>query len=252
MKLEICCYSIDDIIVAAQSGADRIEFCAGRSDGGLTPSYGDLLQLSQLNLPIPIHPIIRPRGGDFYYSQSEINTMINDIKLVHDLNFAGVVFGALTLSATLDIENLTRLIEAAKGLSLTFHRAFDVCKNPLITLEQLHDLGFHRLLTSGQKNTALEGINLIEQLHNSSKNLIIMPGCGIKSANLQQFINIGISEFHSSATKTILSPMQHQNSDVSMSHTQNNESLRYTIDINEVQKMKYLIENTKSTYSINS
>jgi len=242
MKLEICCYSIDDVIIAQQNGADRIEFCAGRSDGGITPSYGDLLQLSQLNLTIPIHPIIRPRGGDFYYSQREINTMINDIKLVRELNFAGVVLGALTLEATLDIKNLTHLMRAAQGLSLTFHRAFDVCKDPLGTLKQLQDLGFNRLLTSGQKATAVAGIELIKQLNHCSKEVIIMPGCGIKSTNLQQFIDIGINEFHSSATKTVLSPMLHLNSDVSMSHTSSDESQRYILNFDEVQKMKKLIK----------
>ncbi|WP_392562552.1 copper homeostasis protein CutC [Orbus sturtevantii] len=241
MKLEICCYSIDDVMIAQQNGADRIEFCAGRSDGGLTPSYGDLLQLSQLNLAIPIHPIIRPRGGDFYYSQTEISTMIHDIELVRELNFAGVVFGALTLSATLDIKNLSRLINAAKGLSLTFHRAFDVCKHPLMALQQLQTLGFHRLLTSGQKATATAGIKLIEQLNHYSEHLTIMPGCGVKSSNLQRFIDIGLSEFHSSATKVMPSPMLYQNSEVNMSHTKQNESLCYTIDSDEVKKMKKLM-----------
>lgn len=241
MKLEICCYSIEDIKIAFAAGADRIEFCAGRSDGGLTPSYGDLVQLSELKLPIPIHPIVRPRGGDFYYNQTEFNSMLNDIKLINDLGFAGVVFGALNISGSIDTENITRLIKAAEGLSMTFHRAFDVCQNPLVTLKQLEDLGFNRLLTSGQKNTAIAGIELLTELHEHSQSIIIMPGCGVKANNIQQLLNVGLSEFHSSASTSINSPMQYLNLDVSMSHTQNNEFLRHEVDSNEVTKMKQII-----------
>lgn len=241
MKLEICCYSIDDIKLALANGADRIEFCAGRSDGGLTPSYGDLVQLAELKLMIPIHPIVRPRGGDFYYSQTEITSMLNDIKLIKNLGFAGVVFGALNQFGQLDISNLTKLLTAAEGLSLTFHRAFDVCQDPLNTLKQLEDLGFNRILTSGQKATAIDGIPLLEQLNHHKQTIIIMPGCGVKASNIQQLRDIGLTEFHASASKTIPSPMQYLNPDVSMSHTQNNESLRYMVDIDEVKKMKALI-----------
>ncbi|WVD61731.1 copper homeostasis protein CutC [Orbus mooreae] len=241
MKLEICCYSIEDIKIAFAAGADRIEFCAGRSDGGLTPSYGDLVQLSELKLPIPIHPIIRPRGGDFYYNQTEINTMLKDIELIKELGFSGVVFGALDVLGNIDTQNITRLIKASAGLSMTFHRAFDVCNNPLMVQKQLEDLGFNRLLTSGQKATAIDGIGLIEQLNKQSQSMIIMPGCGVKSNNIQQLLDVGVTECHSSASKTIDSPMQYINQDVSMSHSQNSEFLRYVVDANEVKKMQTII-----------
>lgn len=243
MKLEICCYSIEDIKTALHHGVDRIEFCAGRSDGGLTPSYGDLLQLSQLNLPIAIHPIVRPRGGDFHYNQTEINTIINDIKLIRELNFAGVVFGALTPNGHLDLKTLAKSICAADGLSMTFHRAFDVCKDPFTTLDLLDDLGFDRLLTSGQQSIAINGLDLIQRLNERSKTITVMPGSGVKSHNLKQFIISGLTEFHSSATKTIPSPMQYLNPDVCMSHCQNDESIRYTLDIDEINKMKMIMAN---------
>lgn len=241
MKLEICCYSIEDIKIAYKNGADRIEFCAGRSDGGLTPSYGDLLQASQLNLPIPIHPIIRPRGGDFYYNQAEINSMIDDITLVRELKFAGVVFGCLVPSGLIDLSNLKKLINAAEGLAITFHRAFDVCDKPFLALQQLNDYGVHRLLTSGQQQNALKGIHLIERLHDQTQSTIIMPGCGIRADNLEEFIELGLSEFHSSATQSIPSPMQYKNLNVNMSHTKNDEFLRYIVDAVEIQKMKKLL-----------
>lgn len=241
MKLEICCYSIEDVLIAQQNGADRIEFCAGRSDGGLTASYGDLYQLSQLLLPIPIHPIIRPRGGDFCYSQYEINTMINDIKLLRDLNFTGVVFGCLHTDGHIDLKNMTKLIHAADGLSITFHRAFDVCINPLLSLQQINDLGINRLLTSGQQATAVDGIQLISQLTQNSTSTIIMPGCGLRSSNIQQFKQLGLTEFHSSASKTIASPMIYKNQNVSMSNSQKDEFLRYCADGDEIFKMKQFI-----------
>lgn len=241
MKLEICCYSIDDIIIASKNGADRIEFCAGRSDGGLTPSYGDLLQLAQLNLPIAIHPIIRPRGGDFNYSQTEINSMLNDIRLVRELHYPGVVFGCLRTDGHIDLPNMKKLINAAEDLSITFHRAFDVCVSPIAALNQLNQLGISRLLTSGQQQDAVKGAKLIAQLQQLTDSTIIMPGCGIRSNNLAQFLDFGITEFHSSASKSSPSPMQYKNHNVCMSHTQQDEFLRYSIDADEIQKMRQLL-----------
>ncbi|MCT6875712.1 copper homeostasis protein CutC [Frischella perrara] len=241
MKLEICCYSIDDVILAFNNGADRIEFCSGRSDGGLTPSYGDLLQLSQLNLPIPIHPIIRPRGGDFLYSQCEINTMLMDIELVRNLNYSGIVFGCLQANGHIDIKNIEKLLHAAQGLSVTFHRAFDVCHDPILALKQLNELGVNRLLTSGQQQDATKGIKLIEQLHKLTQSTLIMPGCGVRSSNIENFKAIGITEFHSSASLSYPSPMQYQNHNVTMSHNKNDEFLRYGIDPHEIQTMKALL-----------
>lgn len=241
MKLEVCCYSINDVITAINHGADRIEFCAGRNEGGLTPSYGDLLQLSQLKLPVAIHPIIRPRGGDFYYSQTEINSMINDIQLARELDYPGVVFGCLVTNGQLDIINLLKLIKAADGLSITFHRAFDVCVDPILALNQLNDLGIDRILTSGQQQDAVKGIKLIEQLHQLSQSTLIMPGCGIRSTNLALFKAIGITEFHSSASRSLPSPMQYQNQNVCMSHTKQDEFIRFSIDPDELEKMKQLL-----------
>lgn len=241
MKLEICCYSIDDILTAYHNGADRIEFCSGRSDGGLTPSYGDLLQLSELNLPIAIHPIVRPRGGDFCYSQFEINSMLNDIKLIKQLNFVGVVFGCLQTDGAIDLNNMEKLMHAAKGLSVTFHRAFDVCHKPLKAIQQINELGIDRLLTSGQQSNALMGIKLIEQLNNATQSTIIMPGCGIRSDNLAHFIQLGLNEFHSSATLVEPSLMEYQNHFVSMSQTANNEFLRYSVNPEEITKMKKML-----------
>lgn len=244
MKLEICCYSIDDAMQAQQNGADRIELCSGRNDGGLTPSFGELLQISKQHFAIPVHPIVRPRGGDFYYSQTEINTMINDIELIRDLKFKGVVFGVLTTTGDINIPVMKRLIHAAQGLSITFHRAFDMSLDPFSAMEKLTDLGVDRILTSGQQKTAQHGIELIKQLNLKSQHTKIMPGCGIRANNIKLFIDACLTEIHSSASKTIPSPMQYQGTNINMSHISGDEFLRYEVDSDEVQKMKRAILNS--------
>lgn len=237
-KLEICCYSVNDAVLAQAAGADRIELCSGRCDGGLTPSYGELLQASSL-LSIPAHPIIRPRGGDFYYNQSELTTMKNDIALVKELGFSGIVLGVLDNDGSIDITTMRHLLATAGSLSVTFHRAFDVCKDPFEALIQLTDLGVAHILTSGQQPTALQGLPLLKELNSRTTGPIIMAGSGVNPQNLHQFIDANLTEIHASASQQVPSPMQYQNPNINMNNSANqSEYMNYQVNSDAVSAMK--------------
>lgn len=236
-KLEICCYSVDDALIAQQGGADRIELCTGRFDGGLTPSAGQLIETKK-KLVIPTHVIIRPRGGDFCYTKRELSVMKNDIAYIKELGFSGIVVGVVNNEGDIDIMALQFLMESAEGLSITFHRAFDMCRNPYLSLSQLTDLGIHRILTSGQKQAAIQGLPLILSLCEQSKGPIIMPGAGIRPDNIHYFKHPLIQEIHSSASCSYFSVMRYRNHAIKMGQEQRDEFLSYRTDLAAVQSMK--------------
>lgn len=149
--LEICCYSMECALTAQRNGADRIELCAAPKEGGLTPSLGVLRSVRE-HITIPVHPIIRPRGGDFYYTDGEFAAMLEDIRLVRELGFPGLVTGVLTVDGDVDMSRMEKIMAAAGPLAVTFHRAFDMCANPFNALKNLADAGVARVLTSGQKS----------------------------------------------------------------------------------------------------
>lgn len=234
-KLEICCYSCHDAVIAEQHGADRIELCQARHEGGLTPSYGEL-QLARQSLTIPVYPMVRPRGGDFCYNESDINVMLNDIALIADMGFAGIVLGVLTDEGDIANSLLQRLLHGHQTLEVTFHRAFDLCRAPLQALQQLSDIGITRILTSGQQAKALQGLDLLEQLNTQSQGPIIMAGSGIHSNNIDLFLQRGIKEIHASASQRLPAKASYS---VSMSHGSSaDEFARYQVDANEVVNMK--------------
>ncbi|MCA0130995.1 copper homeostasis protein CutC [Winogradskyella alexanderae] len=203
MLLEICANSFQSAKNAQEAGAHRIELCQELSVGGLTPSYG-LLRLVKEKLHIPIHILIRPRSGNFIYTAEEFEQMQKDIALCRELNFDGIVSGILKKDKTIDIERTKALIDLARPLSFTFHRAFDEVMNPLIALKQLIELGVERVLTSGQKSSAEQGIELLKHLKTQSKGeIIIMPGSGINASNLNVFKANAFSEIHSSASSKV-------------------------------------------------
>ena len=162
--IEICANSAQSCVEAEMGGAKRVELCAGIPEGGTTPSYGEIRMAQKLTLKIDINVIIRPRGGDFLYTPAEIEAMLLDIELCKQLNVHGVVFGCLTKEGEIDVSLMRRLIEAAKPLSVTCHRAFDVCRDPFIALEQLIELGCDRILTSGQEENAVKIPFVIKKL----------------------------------------------------------------------------------------
>lgn len=184
---------------AVEGGANRIELCAALLEGGTTPSFGTIKKCRE-DFNVQLFPIIRPRGGDFLYSGEEFEIMMNDVKLCKELGCDGIVTGLLNADGSIDVTRTSVLIELAYPLEITFHRAFDRCKNPLEALEQLIEIGCQRILTSGQKPTAPEGSSLIAQLiKEAHERITIMPGSGVRKENIKELAaKTGAVEFHSS------------------------------------------------------
>ena len=198
IKLEVCCGDMQSVLAAKEGGADRIELCQALEVDGLTPSAE--MMAEAIGLGIPVQVLIRPREGDFVYDEAEVETMLKEIRLAKRLGANGVVIGALKSDGSIDEETIRRLVSEATGLSITFHRAFDVCSQPAEALEQIVSLGCHRLLTSGQAPSAEQGIPLIKRLvEQSGGRLIIMPGAGVNQENARRILfETGAHEIHGS------------------------------------------------------
>lgn len=197
MIYEACVGSIEEAILAKKKGANRIELCDNLEEGGTTPSYGTIKICKEV-LDIPIACMIRPRGGDFNYTKEEIKAMIEDIKVCKELKVEAVVFGVLKKDKSLDIENMKLLCENAKPLKIVFHKAIDEMSNPLEIIDTLYELGVNRILTSGTKNTAFEGKDILNDLIQACNNKmkIVVAGKVTKDniENLSKLINS--NEFH--------------------------------------------------------
>ena len=219
-QFEVCANSVESCLAAQAGGANRVELCAGIPEGGTTPSYGEISTAREM-LTTTLHVIIRPRGGDFLYSPIEVKTMLKDIEMARQLGADGVVFGCLTANGEIDLPAMQELMKASQGLSVTFHRAFDVCCNPEKALEQIIELGCNRILTSGQQPTAEIGIPLLKELQQqASGRIILLAGCGVNEKNIARIASeTGIQEFHFSARESIKSDMKYKNESVSMGGT---------------------------------
>ncbi len=219
-NLEICVDTVESAIDAQNAGADRIEFCNNLPGGGTTPGFGTISS-ARNNLTIGLHMIIRHRGGDFLYSDLEYDIMRREIDKCGECGVDGIVLGILESKGTIDIERTAKLIEHARPMSATFHRAFDMCVDPVKGLEDVIVSGASRLLTSGQKNKANEGIELISQLiQQAGKRIIIMPGSGINESNIAELAKItGAVEFHLTGRKVIESEMIFRRQNISMGGT---------------------------------
>jgi len=184
---------------AVEGGADRIELCANLAEGGTTPSYGTIKQCREA-FSVSLYPIIRPRGGDFLYTKSEFDIMLQDVKLCKKLGCDGIVIGLLNMDGTIDTVRTAQLIEAAYPLGVTFHRAFDRCKDPFEALEQLIEIGCERILTSGQQPSVVDGVELVAELNKKTdERIIIMPGSGVRKENIKMLAEkTDCTEFHSS------------------------------------------------------
>lgn len=203
MKLEICANSYQSAKNAQEAGAHRIELCQELSVGGVTPSFGLLKQVIK-HLKIPVFVLIRPRGGNFVYSDAEFEIMKTDIQLCKDEGCAGVVSGILNADKTIDLKRTKELIELSKPLQFTFHRAFDEVVNPKKALEQLIYLGAERVLTSGQKASAIEGLEVLIDLNKQSKGrIVVLVGSGISAENASVFKAAGFKEIHASASSVL-------------------------------------------------
>ena len=203
MILEICANSYQSAKNAQDANATRIELCQELCVGGITPSYGLLKQVSE-DLSISVFVLIRPRSGDFVYSDVEFEIMKKDIQLCKELGCHGIVSGVLNSDNTIDIERTQELVELSKPLSFTFHRAFDEVVNPKEAIEQLIDLDVKRVLTSGQQKTAESGLDLLKELNEiANGRTTILAGGGISSENASKFKEAGLKEVHASASVTI-------------------------------------------------
>lgn len=213
MRFEICLESADDVAAAAEAGADRVELCASLFEGGITPSAGMIEQAVAVAAGrIRVHVIIRPRGGDFVYSSSETAVMLRDIETAKLAGADGVVIGALTEDAEVDVDLCSRLVVAARPLSVTFHRAFDVTRTPEKAFEDVVSLGVDRLLTSGAAPSALEGAELIARLvTKAAGRIIVLPAGGINERTAARVAEqTGAQELHFTASETVASPVRFQ------------------------------------------
>jgi copper homeostasis protein len=240
MILEICIDSVHSAVEAEKGGADRVELCANLFEGGTTPSAGTIA-LCRKHIHIGLYVLVRPRGGDFLYTDLEMEVMKEDIKTAKNLGADGIVIGALTAEGEVDTEKMKQLIALATPLPVTFHRAFDMAKSPLKALEDIIGLGAKRLLTSGQEKTAFEGTDLLAELVKKANNrIIVMAGGGVSERNIPKIRALtGITEFHSSARTKVASQMQYQNNQAFMGgELRLPEFVNSFADAEKVQKMK--------------
>lgn len=239
-QFEICTNSVESCIAAQAGGANRVELCAGIPEGGTTPSYGEIAVAREVLTLTKLHVIIRPRGGDFHYTPTEVRTMLKDIEVARQLGADGVVFGCLTVDGEIDLPVMQELMSASTGLSVTFHRAFDVCRDAKKAMEQIIGLGCNRILTSGQQPNAEMGIPLLKELHKQAAGrIILLAGCGVNEKNIHRIASeTDINEFHFSARESIKSDMQYKNEAVSMGGT---------VHINEYERMVTTPERVRET-----
>jgi len=236
-KLEIIGFNIESCIAAQEAGANRIELCASPGEGGTTPSYAFIKEARE-KLDIDLYVMIRPGGGDFLYSDDDFEIMKNDVAICKQLGCDGIVTGILTADGKVDKKRCKELIELAYPLEATFHRAFDRVADPFEALEDIIELGFERILTSGLKPKAIDSLELLSKLiKQSDERIIIMPGSGVTAENIITIAeSTGAKEFHSSATFVKQSEMQFHNNEM-------NESLNYVcVNKEAVKKMVQLLE----------
>ena len=235
MILEICASNYQSALNAEIAKANRIELCSELAIGGITPSYG-LVKQTIDTLSIPVFILIRPRSGNFTYSEGEFNIMKHNIELFKEMGCSGIVSGVLNKDSTIDIERTKELIELSKPLPFTFHRAFDWTPNPFEALDQLISIGANRVLTSGQGASGEENINLLVELKSKAYNRITILACGgVNSTNSKTFNKHGFSEIHASAStmlKVIEEPKVKMNSEKHF-----NETLEVVSDVDNIKKI---------------
>lgn len=242
--LEVLVDSVEAARAAQAGGADRLELCQNLFEGGTTPSAG-LIAAVMANVSIPVHVMLRPRGGDFFYSESEFDVLQRDLVVARTAGAAGVVFGLLLPDGSVDCERCAILIAAARPLRVTFHRAFDVAQDPVRALEELVSLGVDRVLTSGHEATVFEGAELIAQLvQQAAGRIVVMPGGGIRERNVARIVRqTGAREIHVSASGTVQSQMEYRNTRVPMGRELRAPEFSWSsVDSARVQMYRSLID----------
>lgn len=213
----MCVDSVESAMSAEAGGAARVELCSSLVEGGTTPSLG-MLRVVKGAVSIPVFAMVRPRGGDFCYSDTEFQVMKEDVQLMKSNGANGIVFGILTADGDIDVERSKELISATRPLPVTFHRAFDMVQNPMASLGVLIELGVERVLTSGHESSALEGLETLGELVKAAcSRIVVVPGGGINERNLERILHgSGALEFHCSARITRESAMQYRHTGISM------------------------------------
>ncbi|MCX2495373.1 copper homeostasis protein CutC [Pedobacter sp. PF22-3] len=236
--LEVCANSYQSALAAQNAGAKRVEFCDNLAEGGTTPSYAQIA-LAKKNLSIEVWPIIRPRGGDFLYSDTEFEIMKEDIKICKSLNCEGIVIGILKADGTIDKERCKELIELAKPMEVAFHRAFDMTNDLNQALEDLIALNIKRVLTSGGASYAMLGAGKLAQLvKKAAGRITIMPGAGINENNIKNLIDqTGATQFHASAKEFVPSKMEFRNTETRMGSIED----EYRYELTSETKVKALV-----------
>jgi copper homeostasis protein len=235
--LEVSIEGVDGLLVAQDNGADRVELCASVLEGGITPSIG-MVRETLRRARVPVFVIVRPRGGDFLYSESEFQSMVQDVIALRDLGVPGVVSGCLTPAAEVDEQRTGKLLRVARPMSFTFHRAFDMVRDPAQAVEVLISLGVDRVLTSGQSANALEGLANLKRLGQlANGRIIVMPCGGLRAGNIGQVCReTGLWELHFAAHKKEPSAMTYHNPQVTMGLTsQDHEYLKTVTDATTVR-----------------
>ena len=242
MKTELCAYSVDACRIAARLGVDRVELCASPAEGGVTPSMATIERVAKID-GIDVSVMIRPRGGDFLYSDDEFETMLRDIAYAREAGATGVVFGILTADGKVDVERTRQLVEASRGMETTFHRAVDMTEDYESAVEAIIEAGCNRILTSGSYDKAIDGIENIRRAVEIAKGRIeIMAGSGVVAANAKQLAEVGVDALHFSAKCMVAGAMEYRNPRISMggSDAVDEYALR-TVDENEVKEILKLI-----------
>jgi len=240
-ELEICVFSVEAAISAEKAGADRVELCSSFTEGGLTPSAGAIRLVRKL-LNIECFVMIRPRGGDFCYSDAEYEQMHHDIEYAKSCGVDGVVLGALQPNGLVNIIRTRELVQHAAPLKVTFHRAFDLVADPFRALDDIVVCGCHRILTSGQKALAIDGIDTLRKLVvHSAGRMDVMAGSGVTPENAHKFVEAGVQALHFSAKKIIPGKMIYRNPDVSIMSEPMSDYDLLAVDEDKIRKMSEII-----------
>ncbi|MCA6434142.1 MAG: copper homeostasis protein CutC, partial [Cytophagales bacterium] len=244
VTIEVVVYNIESALKAQEGGADRIELCDNPSEGGTTPSFATIEAVRQ-NASMDVYVMIRPRGGDFLYSNYEFHSMKRDISQCQKLSVDGIVFGILNPEGTIDKKRCKELIDKARPLKVTCHRAFDMTRDPFEALEDCIEVGFDRILTAGQQAKASQGAELIGQLiEKANGRIAIMPGSGVNEETVEEIIQkSGAQEIHFSATAFRESGMTFKNQQINgMGSEDGSEFKVRTVDPERVRIIRKLAE----------
>ena len=241
MLLECCVDSVESAVAAAENGADRLELCANLLIGGTTPDINLFYRVKRA-VNAKINVLLRPRFGDFCYTDEEFAVLLADVQLFREAGADGVVIGVLNPDGTVDEPRMKLLMEAAGDLPVTFHRAFDVCRDPFEALEACKRLGISTILSSGQKNSAMEGLELLCRLVEKADGITIMPGSGVSSKSLGELSKCGAKAYHMSAKKVVESPMTYRKEGVSMGLPMMSEFVIWRCDGEEVARARKILD----------